>query len=260
MQPLSEGMQYIEVKFGFSFREDYLRDLFVQGLADMGFESFTDDAAYIPAHLLDESALRTFAFENEQAILSITAVPDQNWNAAWEAEHPVMELPFGVRITPHCAFGSGHHETTSMMVDALLACDLRGKTVLDMGCGTGVLAIFAKKRGAAHVVAVDIDEKSVANTKENTEANGVTLDIRQADMPPQGKYDIILANIHRNILIAQMFDYERFLQPDGELWLSGFYEADCLPIASEAARYGLEKTEQNQRGEWCRLVFKKPKK
>ena len=125
-------MQYIEVLFDFDFQEEYQRDLFVQGLADLGFESFTDDAAYLPANLFDEQALRAYASENSQTIRSISEVPDQNWNAAWEAEHPVQELPLGVCITPHCAFGAGYHETTSMMIDALLTRDLSRLTVLDM--------------------------------------------------------------------------------------------------------------------------------
>ena len=238
-------MQYIEVLFGFDFQEEYQRDLFVQGLADLGFESFTDDAAYIPANLFDEQALHTYVSENSQTIRSISEVPDQNWNATWEAEHPVQELPLGVHITPHCAFGAGYHETTSMMIDALLTRDLSGQTVLDMGCGTGVLGIFAKKCGAEQVVAVDIDDKSVANTLENAQANHVLLDVR------------LLANIHRNILLAQMPDYSRFLKKGGELWLSGFYDTDCAAIISEASRYGLETIDKKERGEWRWLAMKK---
>lgn len=250
-------MQYVEVKFGYSFEEEYLLDLFVQGLADRGFESFTDDAAYVPAQLFDEQALRAYADENGQKILSVTAVEDQNWNAAWEAEHPVQELPLGIKITPHCAFGAGYHETTAMMIEALLARDLSGQTVLDMGCGTGVLGIFAKKRGAEQVVAVDIDDKSVANTLENAADNGVALDVRLGDTPPEGRYDLILANIHRNILITQMPDYARFLKPGGELWLSGFYEADCAAILSETSRYGLANVDKKERGEWRWLALEK---
>ena len=250
-------MRYVEVKFDYSFGEEYLLDLFVQGLADMGFESFTDDAAYIPAQQFDEQALRAYAEENGQVIRSVTTVEDQNWNAVWEAEHPVQELPLGVRITPHCAFGAGYHETTAMMIDALLGRDLTGQSVLDMGCGTGVLGIFAKKRGATSVVAVDIDDKSVANTQENALDNGVTLDVRLGDTPPEGRYDLILANIHRNILIAQTADYARYLKPGGEVWMSGFYEADCQAIIAEASRYGLEATDKNERGDWRWLAFKK---
>ena len=250
-------MQYVEVLFDFDFREEYLRDLFVQGLADLGFESFTDDAAYIPVNLFDEQALRAYASENSQTIRSISEVPDQNWNATWEAEHPVQELPLGVHITPHCAFGAGYHETTSMMIEALLARDLTGKTVLDMGCGTGVLGIFAKKLGADQVVAVDIDDKSVVNTIENAADNSVSLDVRLGDTPPEGRYDLILANIHRNILIAQMPDYARFLNQGGELWLSGFYETDCDVLISEASKFGLVTIDKKERGEWRWLALTK---
>lgn len=252
-------MRYVEVIFDYDFREEFLRDLFVQGLADLGFESFTEDAAYIPATLFNEQALRAYARENGQTVRSVSLMDDRNWNAAWEAEHPVMELPLGVRIMPHCAFGAGYHETTSMMIDALLTRDLTGQTVLDMGCGTGVLAIFAKKRGAVRAVAVDIDENAVSNTLDNAAANHVVVEALQADTPPQGQYDLILANIHRNILIAQMPDYARFLKQGGELWLSGFYEADCEPITAEASRHGLVAVRRDEKGEWRWLAFQKPK-
>lgn len=253
----TNGMQYVEVKFDYSFEEDYLLDLFVQGLADLGFESFTDDAAYIPAQLFDEQALRAYASEHGQMIRSVSLVPDENWNAAWETEHPVLELALGVRITPHCAFGAGHHGTTSMMIDALLDQDLTGKTVLDMGCGTGVLGIFAIKRGASYVISVDIDDKSVANTKENALANNVSLDVRLGDSPPQGEYDLILANIHRNILISQMPAYAKYLKVGGEVWMSGFYESDCQDIISKGSCYGLRTISKNLRGEWCCIRFSK---
>ena len=253
-------MQYIEVIFDYDFEQDYLLDLFVQGLGDLGFESFTDDVAYIPASLFNEQALRTYADEFGQKIRAISTIADQNWNAAWEAEHPVQELPLGIRITPHCAFGAGYHETTSMMTDALLTRNLSGQTVLDMGCGTGVLAIFAAKLGARRVVAVDIDDKSVVNAQENAAANNVTLDIRLGSTPPDEPFDLILANIHRNVLIAQMPDYARILNESGELWLSGFYEADIEPLIHEAAKYGLTLAAKQERGEWRWLAFQKTAK
>ena len=250
-------MRYVEVLFDYDFAEDYLLDVFVQGLADMGFESFADDAAYVQESLFDEPRLRAYAAENGQTVRAVNVLPDQNWKAAWEAEHPVVELPLGVRITPHCAFGAGYHETTAMMIDALLETDLTGKTVLDMGCGTGVLAIFAWKRGAARVIAVDIDDKSVDNTRENAEANGVTLDVRQGDTPPEDRYDLIMANIHRNILLAQMPDYARFLKPGGALWLSGFYAEDVEALTKAARDCGLLLSDHTHRAEWQRLAFSK---
>ena len=189
---------------------------------------------------------------------------DINWNAAWEAEHEIVELPLGVRITPHCAFGAGHHETTSMMIEALLQAQSEGlfahpTTVLDMGCGTGVLGIMAKKCGAAHVVAVDIDDKSVANTLENATANDVELDVRLGSTPPDGKFDLILANIHRNILIQQMPSYAQNLTVNGELWLSGFYTEDIPYLVAAAEDEALYLTRTHTRGEWQMLQFDKIK-
>ena len=250
-------MQYAQVQFDFAFAAEYEQDLFVQGLADMGFESFTDDAAYIPAARLDEKALRAYAAANGQQVRAVTVLPEENWNAAWEAEHPEMQLPLGVVIRPRCAFGAGYHETTSMMTDALLETDLTGRRVLDMGCGTGVLGIFAKKRGAAQVVAVDIDDAAVSNARENAQTNDVELDVRCADTPPDEPFDLILANIHRNILLAQMPAYARSLPAGGELWLSGFYADDVPVLLEEAGRQGLREQQTSQRGGWVMLQLRK---
>lgn len=250
-------MQYTEVSFCFSFEEEYLQDMFYQGLCDLGFESFMDDKAYIQTALLDEEAVRQYAAENGQTVISFKDCPDENWNATWEAEHPVEDLPLGVRITPHCAFGAGHHETTGMMIEALLengeTDSLRGRNVLDMGCGTGVLAIFAKKLGASEVVAVDIDDKSVVNTLENAELNGVNLDVRLGSEIPEGNYNLILANIHRNVLLSMMADFGRTLLPGGDLFLSGFYEEDIPPLLESAAEQGLWHVQTRERGEWRML-------
>lgn len=257
-------MRYTEVTFTTSFSHDYLDQIWMQGLADIGFESFMDNKAYIQTDLYDEEALRAYArtfidtYACEDIRFEAVDCPDENWNATWESEHPVEELPMGVRIVPHCAFGAGHHETTSMMVDSLLALlptHLEQAHVLDMGCGTGVLGIFAAKLGAK-VVAVDIDDKSVTNTLENAALNGVTLDARLGSEVPEGHYDLILANIHRNILIAMMHDFAACLRPDGELWLSGFYAEDVAPIRQEAERCGLHLSAHHTKGDWQMLKLK----
>lgn len=258
-------MQYTEAILTDSFAQDYLRDLFLQQLGDIGFDSFVCDDqatspvihAYIQSEMLNEQNLRSLAAAAGVEVLSVTAVPDQNWNAAWEAEHPMMELPLGVRIVPHCAFGAGHHQTTGMMIDELLLTDLSGKSVLDMGCGTGVLGIFAAKRGAAHVVAVDIDDHSVDNARENAALNGVEMDVRLADTPPEGAYHLILANIHRNILLAQMPDYARLLRSGGQLWLSGFYAEDVPILTSAAEQLGLHATAVHSNEEWRMIQMSK---
>ena len=236
---------------------DWQIDLLTQELADLGFDSFEQDGstlrAYIPTDLvptLDHSSVHSF-------IRSFESCPDENWNAAWEASHEVEELPLGVRITPHCAFGAGHHETTSMMISELLSTDLAGKSVFDHGTGTGVLAIFAAKLGATHVLATDIDENSVSNAIENASANNVSIDVRLGATVPAGTYDLILANIHRNILIEHMPAYARNLTAGGELWLSGFYEADIPALIQAAANQNLHHIATRQNGDWRMLIFRK---
>ena len=245
-------------------------DVLQQELADVGFDSFEQDGttlrAYIPedSELGDErvSGLTDILSENGATLLSFEACADENWNAVWEASHEVEQLPLGVRITPHCAFGAGHHETTAMMIDALVnsqqpMANGQQPTILDMGTGTGVLAIMAAKLGAKHVVAVDIDENSVRNAQENAAANGVKIDVRLGANVPNGAYDLIMANIHRNILLLQLPDYTRTLNPGGELWLSGFYESDCEALIRAAAAHGLHHSATRQNGEWRMLVFGK---
>ena len=247
-------MQYSVATFSMQFVEEWQGDVFAQALFDLGFDTIDGNKAYIPSALLDtqRSALDAIIASTEGVTLvSLEDCPDENWNATWEAEHPIQELPLGVRIVPHCAFGAGHHETTSMMMDALLEADLKGRSVLDHGTGTGVLAIFAKRRGADHIVAVDIDEKSVENAQENAALNDVEIDVRLGDtVPEKGKFDLIMANIHRNILLANMPAYAAHLNPGGQLWLSGFYATDCTALRQAAEENGLEVTDLRANGEW----------
>ena len=258
-------MLYSVVHLKYTFAETWQQDLFEQAMCDIGFEVFDQSNAYIQTSVLsaNKALLNTLIADTEGVeMLGIEECEDINWNAAWEAEHEVEELPFGVRITPHCAFGAGHHETTSMMIEALIEAHeqeyfTQERHVLDMGCGTGVLGIMAKKCGAAHVVAVDIDDKSVTNTLENAAANHVKLDVRLGDTPPAGEYHLILANIHRNILVAQIPLYAQYLKHGGEVWLSGFY-ADDIPYLMEAAEaVGLQHIETRSKNEWQWIRLKK---
>lgn len=258
-------MQYSVVHLTYSFAEEWEQDLLEQAMCDIGFEVFDGADAYIQTAILEENkeSLEALLSETEGvALLGIEQCEDINWNAAWEAEHEIEELPLGVRITPHCAFGAGHHETTSMMIEALLEVQAQGyfaqgRNVLDMGCGTGVLGIMAKKCGAESVVAVDIDDKSVANSIENAEANTVELDVRLGSTPPDGNYDLILANIHRNILLDQMPAYAKNLKQGGEVWLSGFYAEDIPYLTKAAESVGLEHTETRSKDEWQWMRLKK---
>ena len=235
------------------FAEEWQRDVFDQQICELGVDTIDGEDYYIPSELWEKqmSNIKSQISNTEGAtLLSVEKCPDENWNAAWEAEHPVHELPLGIKIIPHCAFGAGYHETTSLLINMLLSAHLTDKIVLDHGTGTGVLAIFAKHLGAKQVIAVDIDEKSVENAKENAALNGEDIDVRLGDTVPEGQYDLILANIHRNVLLANMSAYAAHLTPNGELWLSGFYESDCPSLQTAAESNGLTLMDVLANSEW----------
>ena len=249
-------MRYHCLHIQTDFGQEWQKDIFDQTLCELGVDTIDGETYYLPSDIWAEKAdeIEGFCRSTEGAkLLEVKECPDENWNATWEAEHPMQELPLGVRIIPHCAFGAGHHETTSMMIEALQSSDLQGKRVLDHGTGTGVLAIFAKRLGAQEVVAVDIDEKSVVNAQENALLNGVTIDVQLGSTVPEGRYDLILANIHRNILLDNMARYAACLAPKGQLWLSGFYETDCPTLQRSAEAQGLRLIASHAKGEWRML-------
>lgn len=256
-------MKYHVLHIKTDFAEEWQKDLFDQALCDLGVDTIDGEDYYIPSQLWEqnENAIREqFTIYNAQC--TISEVPDENWNAVWEAEHPVQELPLGVRIIPHCAFGAGHHETTSMMINALIekSQQLKGLNVLDNGCGTGVLGIFAKRLGAEYVLAIDIDDKSVLNTQENAALNGVKLATKLGSLSSQpieglGTFHLLLANIHRNILLEQMPLYAQLLAPGGELWISGFYEEDIPALLASAESYQLRYLATHANGDWRMMQF-----
>jgi len=252
-------MKYHVLHIQTEFAEEWQKDVFDQTLCESGVDTIDGNDYYIPSELwaAQQADIQSLIDQTDGAqLLSAEACPDENWNAAWEAEHPMQELPLGIKIVPHCAFGAGHHETTAMMIEELISFKFQISNfkcnVLDHGTGTGVLAIFAKRLGAEHVVAVDIDEKSVENARENAELNHVDIEVQHAsvfDFKWQ-MYDLILANIHRNILMEFMPQYADSLREGGQLWLSGFYESDCEPLIACAAQYGLHPLATHANGEW----------
>lgn len=251
-------MRYHVVHIEKAFEQEWQEDVFDQTLFDLGFDTIDGNDYYIPTDVWETNKVEIEALCRsckEVQWLGAEACEDKNWNAAWEAEHEIVDLPKGVRIVPHCAFGAGHHETTSMLIDQILSYPMEGKTVLDNGCGTGVLGIMAAKCGAERVVAVDIDDKSVDNTRENAILNGVMVEVQLGCTPPDGQYDLILSNIHRNILIAQMDVYARLLKEGGEVWMSGFMEGDCAAIVDAADKQGLRHKDTKKNGEWYMLMF-----
>ncbi|HZH54729.1 MAG TPA: 50S ribosomal protein L11 methyltransferase [Sphingobacteriaceae bacterium] len=265
-------MRYSEVIFTIKKGEEWQKDLLIQDLATLGFDSFEDReigfAAYIPEAQFDEGALNSLLFNQSPDFVvdySYREIKQENWNAVWESNfqpividehvyvrasfHPAApEYPLEIVIDPKMAFGTGHHQTTSMMMRLMLGLDFKGESVLDMGCGTGILSILAAKMGAKAVLAIDHDPVCQASTQENILLNKVkaiqTL-CGSIDLIDGKKFGIILANINRNILLDQLPAYARSLHPGGHLLMSGFYEGEDLKmIVDQATEFGLavEKT------------------
>ena len=200
-------------------------------------------------------------------------MPDKDWNAEWEKSFtPItvagrcrIRAPFheydanyqlDIIIEPKMSFGTGHHATTTLMIQQMFDIDLEGKTVLDMGCGTGVLAIAAKKLGAQNVMAIDIDHWSVENTQENAASNNVALTVIEGgEEAISGRFDVILANINRNILLEQMPTYSTALNAGGTLCLSGFYSADLDIINNLAKQLGLQLAKTVEQNDWVSARF-----
>ena len=283
-------MDYIAVHIRIEPFSEEWAEIVEAEITDLGFDSFTVEEpylnAFIPAELFSEPNLKTMlsAFDGAEFRLSHTVelVKEQNWNAAWESDfEPVVvggevtvratyhkDLPrtrYNIVIDPQMSFGSGHHQTTTMMVEQLLEArkDLKGKAVLDMGCGTGILAITAAKLGAAVPVhAVDIDPRccrsTVANARRNRVPHKLVTVCGDASVLIRGQYDYILANINRNILLADMASYVRALKPQGgHIFLSGFYTADIPMLLEKAASLGLAEESRRSREDWALLVLKK---
>jgi ribosomal protein L11 methyltransferase len=279
-------MDYIELQITLSPYEEELAECLSAELGDLGYEGFatTDTGlnAYIPVPQYDEKAVKLlFYLYGKSAEITYTPqfIAEQNWNAVWEANfQPIIianrctvRAPFHKNlpkteltlvITPKMAFGTGHHDTTYLMAEALLNFPVKNLQVLDMGCGTGILAMIAAKRGAKQFVdAIDIDVWSKNSTLENARRNRVGHKIRailgDASLIQRDKYDLILANINRNILLADLRTYALGLKPGGTLFLSGFFPSDCPDLEAEALRHHFAKISETSRNNWAMMQFRK---
>ena len=280
-------MKYIEVNITLG-QNDPFRDLLVDALGNEGpYDSFVETPdglkAYVQESLFDEAWLKG-QIEEMRTLTGCTytfeALPDKNWNEEWEKQHtPVLveaeggkrvwvrapfhehrdDVDYEIEIEPKMSFGTAHHPTTHLMLSYLTELDIAGRKVLDMGCGTAVLAILAKKRGADYVEAIDIDEWAYNNALENAQRNGVEITVRIGDATLLGsrRFDLIIANINRNILLADMAAYARVLQPGGTLLLSGFYESDVPVLQQHAESLGLRLDQQKVRQSWTALRLTK---
>ncbi|MDO5607998.1 MAG: 50S ribosomal protein L11 methyltransferase [Capnocytophaga sp.] len=271
---------YIEYDFTIQPRE-VASEILVAELAEFGFESFVDTDYGLLAYIKEEDwyadiLSEIYILQNPEFRIAHThkTIEQVNWNEEWEKNfnpitvddictvrapfHDIPNTEYDIVIEPKMSFGTGHHETTHMMLQFLLQTDLQGKKVLDMGCGTGVLAIMAAKRGAADIEAVDIDPWCCDNALENTERNDcehIGIFLGDVSLLEDSRYDVIIANINRNILLDDIPAYAKCLLSGGTLFLSGFYADDIPAIEQKCNECGLELIQQLERNQWVALKF-----
>ncbi len=279
-------MKYLEFSFRTTPCTEVVNDVLSAVLAEVGFESFVEQPegllAYIQQSLYDEasvaSAINDFPIPDTTIDYTYTEAEDKDWNEEWEKNffqpivignrcvihstfhHDVPQAEYDIAINPQMAFGTGHHETTSLVIGELLDSELEGKTVLDMGCGTSILAILARMRGASSCTAIDIDDWCVRNSIENIELNNVKIDVCLGDaaiLTDKGPFDVVIANINRNILLADMQHYVARMKEGATLLMSGFYVDDIPLIKAEAERLGLTFVGYKEKNRWTVTTFKR---
>ena len=288
-------MNYLKTVFTLTAEDDTslqaARDLLADELGNYGYEAFEETpdgqlVGYIQQDTYHEAVVNEVIKNHLISDVAITysteKIENQDWNAAWEEEgfEPIVvknmitiydarhttdstlfSTPVSIGIHATNAFGTGTHETTRMMVETLLELPLNGKRILDCGCGTGILGIAALKCGAKHVVSYDIDEWSAENTRYNAELNGVghQMDILHGDVHilthVEGIFDVIVANINRNILLDDIEHFHNVLAKGGTLAISGFYEDDAPLLLEKAQTLGLNEVRRKTDNNWCTLIF-----
>lgn len=276
-------MDYIELQITLNPTQPFT-EIFVGALGEMGFESFVESEtgllAYIQADLYRENMeSESWAWQLPDVKIETVRklIPRVNWNDEWEKNFepilvddsvyiyapfhpPKPQFEHNLLIEPKMSFGTGHHQTTHMMVQHLLQTDVVEKNVLDMGCGTGVLAILAAQRGAAQITAIDIDDWAVENTRENAQRNQAGHIVAKkggAEILGNETFDVILANINKHVLLADMAVYSRVLNPGGTIIFSGFYTHDLDDLVAEAMKYNLVLKTSKTRDNWMSASFVK---
>lgn len=260
-------------------------EILMAEIAEAGFDTFmeTDKGfeAYVELEKFDKEQLQYIKdrySEQTPLIFYQDRIEKQNWNEEWEKSYqPIIVddkcliraefhkidkvYPYVITITPKMSFGTGHHQTTYLMVKAQMDIDHQSKRVMDAGCGTAILSIMASKRGAKEVVAFDIDEWSVVNGQENIEVNNCNnISLQQGKLSEvniTGTFDIILANINKNVLLEEIKLYQEYLVPGGLLLLSGFYTRDIADLLKEGSTYNLKEVSRDERESWASLLLKK---
>lgn len=260
-------------------------EIIMAEIAEAGFDTFLETEkgfeAYVEMEKFDKEQLRYILekySEQTPVVFQQDRIEKKNWNEEWEKSYePIVvegkcliradfhkidkRYPFELVITPKMSFGTGHHQTTYLMIKNQMDMDHRGKRIMDAGCGTAILSIMASKLGATEVEAFDIDEWSVSNGRENIEVNQCNNIRHQqgklSELDLSGSFDIILANINKNVLLQEMNLYGDYLNPSGLLLLSGFYVGDIPDLLQEGAKYGLHELKRDELEGWAALVLVK---
>jgi len=277
-------MNYIQIKVPVPENGD-ISEILIAQLSSIGFESFEEQTdslvAFIPENEFVKDDLLTIDYFLEcenSGTLNIEELPEKNWNEVWESNYPSVtiadrcyvrapfhdsrpSIEYEIVIHPKMAFGTAHHETTEMMIRLILENDFVNKKVLDMGCGTGVLAILTSMKGAKSITAIDNDSWSYANTLENAELNNLdNIQVIEGDagnVKVRDDFDIILANINKNILLRDMKYYVAALIEGGYIFFSGFYAGDLHDITVEAGKCGLKFINNLENNNWVASKFLK---
>ena len=279
-------MKYFEVTFTTSPCNEIVNDVVSALAGEIGFESFVEwdhgIQAYIQQQLFDEKALEdmveNFPLSDTSITYTVKEAEDKDWNEEWEKNffQPIVigdrccihstfhkdtpKTEYEILINPQMAFGTGHHETTSSIICELLDADLKDKSVLDMGCGTSILAILASMRGANPITAIDIDDWCVNNSRDNIALNGInniTVELGDADLlKGRSPFDVIIANINRNILLADMDKYAACMHSGSELYMSGFYIEDIPFIREKAESLGMTFIHHRKKNNWAAVKFR----
>lgn len=273
---------YLEVNFEISAN---FSDLIIAELDQHGYDSFQEIDTGVQAYILiddfDEEVIKDLQQQYEDVVefnYTVSELENKNWNEEWEKNFeqsiinddcivrasfhvPAKAYKYDIIIDPRMSFGTGHHATTSMMLLHELDMNIQGKKVLDAGCGTGVLAIMAAKLGAAEVFAYDIDDWSYNNAIDNfaiNHTNTIQINVGEVDVAKNNSpYDVILANINKNVLLQDISEFSKLLQENSYLVLSGFYEKDIEDLMNEAKKYGFSLENQKEKDGWVSLRLKK---
>lgn len=276
-------MKYLEFDFNCNPSQGWQQDLLIDRLGDTGFDTFeqTEEGfkAYIPEPNFNPIDLETVLLNLDsdfQVSYKLSSIAPQNWNTLWESNfqpifikdqvyvratfHDVRpDYPIEILIDPKMAFGTGHHQTTSLMMEYILEEGLEGKSILDIGCGTGILGILASKLLAKNIVSIDNDSICVESSKENKQLNNISnMEVLEGSVSaiPNQHFDVILANINRNILLEHLYYYSQAMVPGGNLFLSGFYQGEDLDLLEkEASKYGFEFLGYKTRDNWVAAKF-----